>query len=60
MTAAQAQLTLDAGQRSGDADQRPAERDLMVAAVDVRPTVPAPKGPLARFVDRILKLGLVR
>ena len=90
MTAAQAQLTLDVGQRSGDADQRAAKRDqmasypdrtaftpardqrtesaparrsgahMMVVAVDVRPTVPAPKGLLARFVDRILKLGPVR
>ena len=90
MTAAQAQLTLDAGQRSGDADQRPAKRDqmssypdraaftrardqwtdpasargkgahMMAVAVDVRPPVPAPKGPLARLVDRALKLGPVR
>ena len=90
MTAAQAQLTLDAGQRSGDADQRAAKLDQMasnpdrtaftpagdqwtasapargkgahmkVVAVDVRPPAPAPKGPLARFVDRVLNLGPVR
>ena len=90
MTAAQAQLTLDAGQRSADADRRAAKRDqmascpdrtaftpardqwtesaparglgahMMVVAVDVRPPAPAPKGPLARFVDRVLNLGPVR
>jgi membrane protein len=29
-------------------------------APEIRPTVPAPKGPLARLVDRVLELGPVR
>ena len=47
-------------QRTESAPARGSGAHMMVVAVDVRPPAPAPKGPLARFVDRVLNLGPVR